>query len=96
MERLSGARTVEGRDVRMTTNAALIQDAVEKVNRGESEVILDFSSVPRIDGNAVRALEDLAALAEAKSVKLVLRAVNVGIYRVLKLLKLTERFSFLS
>jgi anti-anti-sigma regulatory factor len=80
----------------MTTNAALIQEAVEKVNRGESEVILDFSSVPRIDGNAVRELEDLAALADAKSAKLVLRAVNVGIYRVLKLLKLTERFSFLT
>ena len=80
----------------MTTNAALIQEAVEKVNRGESEVILDFSSVPRIDGNAVRELEDLAALADAKSAKVVLRAVNVGIYRVLKLLKLTERFSFLT
>jgi len=80
----------------MTTNAALIQEAVEKVNRGESEVILDFSSVLRIDGNAVRALEELAGLAEGRSVKVVLRAVNVGIYRVLKLLKLTQRFSFLT
>ena len=80
----------------MTTNAAWIQEAVKKVNRGESEVMLDFSGVPRIDGDAVRALEELAALAEAKSVKVVLRAVNVGIYRVLKLLKLTQRFSFLT
>jgi hypothetical protein len=44
----------------------------------------------------VRALEELAALADAKSVKVVLRAVNVDIYRVLKLMKLTGRFSFLT
>ena len=80
----------------MTTNAAWIQEAVEKVNGGQSEVIVDFSAVPRIDGNALRALEELAALADAKSVKVVLRAVNVDIYRVLKLMKLTPRFSFLT
>ena len=92
----------------MTTNAASIQvgpdpvftalqqEAVEKLNRGESEVVLDFSAVRRIDGNAVGALEELAGLADARSVKVVLRAVNVDIYRVLKLLKLTQRFSFLT
>jgi anti-anti-sigma regulatory factor len=82
--------------VRMTTNAAWIQEAVEKLNRGESEVMLDFSSVLRIDGNVVSAIEELAGLADGKSVKVVLRAVNVDIYRVLKLLKLTQRFSFLT
>jgi anti-anti-sigma regulatory factor len=80
----------------MTTHAVWIQEAVEKVNCAQSEVIVDFSAVPRIDGNAVRALEELAALADAKSVKVVLRAVNVDIYRVLKLMKLTGRFSFLT
>ena len=80
----------------MTTNAAWIQEAVEKVRGGESEVILDFSSVLRIDSNAVGALEELAGLADARSVKVVLRAVNVDIYRVLKLLKLTQRFTFLT
>ncbi|MGD0775239.1 MAG: STAS domain-containing protein [Candidatus Solibacter sp.] len=80
----------------MTTHAVWIQEAVEKVNGAQSEVIVDFSAVPRIDGNAVRALEELAALADAKSVKVVLRAVNVDIYRVLKLMKLTGRFSFLT
>ena len=49
-----------------------------------------------LDGNAVRELEELAGLAEGRSVKVALRAVNVGIYRVLKLLKLTQRFSFLT
>ena len=80
----------------MTTQAVWIQQAVDKLNSGEKDVILDFSSVPRIDGNAVRAIEDLAGLADEKSVKVVLRAVNVDVYRVLKLLKLTQRFTFLT
>jgi hypothetical protein len=36
----------------------------------------------------------LAGLADERSVKVVLRSVNVDIYRVLKQLKLTERFTF--
>jgi anti-anti-sigma regulatory factor len=92
----------------MTTNAvwvrvdparitdALLKEGVEKVNSAESEAILDFSNVLRIDGTATRALEELAGLAEGRSVKVVLRGVNVGIYRVLKLLKLTRRFSFVT
>jgi anti-anti-sigma regulatory factor len=82
--------------VRMTTQAVWIQEAVDKLNSGEKEVILDFSSVLRIDGNAVSAIEKLAGLADEKSVKVVLRAVNVDIYRVLKQLKLTQRFTFLT
>jgi anti-anti-sigma regulatory factor len=74
----------------------MIQEAIEKVNRGESEVILDFSSVPRIDSHVVGGLEELAGLADGKSVKVVLRAVNTDIYRVLKQLKLTQRFTFVT
>ena len=73
-----------------------IQDAVEKVNSGDREVMVDFSGVARIDGNAVTALEDLAARADEKSAAVVLRAVNVDIYRVLKQLKLAHRFRFLT
>jgi anti-anti-sigma regulatory factor len=75
---------------------ALQHEAVDKVNSARGEVILDFSSVLRIDSNAVPAMEHLAGLAADRSVKVVLRAVNGGIYKVLKLLKLTERFSFLT
>ena len=75
---------------------ALQQEAVDKVNSAQGEVILDFSSVLRIDSNVVGAMEQLAGLAEEKSVKVVLRAVNVDIYKVLKLMKLTQRFSFLT
>ena len=92
----------------MTTNAewikinperilhALQHEAADKVNSAQGEVILDFSSVLRIDSDGAGALEQLAGLAEEKSVKVVLRAVNVDIYKVLKLLKLTQRFSFLT
>jgi anti-anti-sigma regulatory factor len=92
----------------MTTNAAWItvdpervanvlqQDAVERVESGEREVILDFSSVLTIDGNAVSALEELARLADDRSAVIVLRAVNVDIYRVLKQLSLSQRFRFLT
>ena len=79
----------------MTTNVQWIQDAVQKVNAADSEVVLDFAGVHRIDSNAVKALEELAGRADERSVKVVLRAVNMDIYRVLKLLKLTQRFAFL-
>jgi anti-anti-sigma regulatory factor len=74
----------------------LDREAVDKVSSAPGEVVLDFSSVLRIDTNAVRALERLAGLAEGKSVRIVLRAINVDIYKVLKLLKLTGRFAFLN
>ena len=74
----------------------MIQEAIAKVNSGDSEVILDFSSVRRIDTNMVGALEELAGLADGKSVKVVLRAVNTDIYRVLKQLKLTQCFTFVT
>jgi anti-anti-sigma regulatory factor len=80
----------------MTADVVWIQEAAEKVNRGESEVVLDFSSVLRIDADVVGAMEKLAGLADGKPVKVVLRAVNTDVYRVLKLLKLTRRFTFVT
>jgi anti-anti-sigma regulatory factor len=82
--------------VRMTTNTSLLQEAIEKVKSGDGEVILDFASVSRIDTGMVRELEELSALAAARSARVQLRAVNADIYRVLKQLKLAERFCFLN
>jgi len=73
-----------------------LQEAGEKLDTVDGEVSLDFSSVRRIDPSALRAMEVFAGLAEGKGVKVVLRGVNVGIYKVLKLVKLTSRFSFVS
>jgi anti-anti-sigma regulatory factor len=72
----------------------LRNDAV-KGSTTAGELVLDFSSVLRIDVSAVRAMEDLARLAAGRSARIVLRAVNLDIYKVLKLAKLTDQFSFL-
>lgn len=73
-----------------------LNDAREKLNSANGELVLDFSSVQRIDARAITAMEGLADKAKDKSVKVVLRGVNVDIYKVLTLSRLTARFSFLS
>ena len=73
-----------------------LQEAGEKLDNVEGEVALDFSSVRRIDPSALRALQEFTGIAENKGVKVVLRGVNVDIYKVLKLVKLAPRFSFLT
>jgi anti-anti-sigma regulatory factor len=73
-----------------------LREAGEKLDGTEGEAALDFSSVRRLDANAVRAIEELARLADEKAVKVVLRGVNVDVYKVLKLVKLTRRFSFVN
>lgn len=72
-----------------------LQLAHEKLASGEGEVVLDFSAVRRIDASALQAMEKLAGIADDKAVKVVLCGVNVAIYKVLKLMKLAPRFSFL-
>ena len=73
-----------------------LQEAREKLDSAEGDVCLDFSSVRRIDPSALREMEELASIADDKAVKVVLRGVNVDIYKVLKLMKLAPRFSFLT
>ena len=76
--------------------ARSVGEAVEKLDGAESEAVLDLSSVLRIDSSAIRALEELADAAGAKAIKVELRGVNVDVYKVLKLVKLTRRFSFVN
>jgi len=76
--------------------ADCLQELCAKLDSAKGETVLDFSSVQRIDAKAIRALEELARLADAKAVKIGLRGVNVEIYKVLKLVKLAPRFSFLT
>ena len=72
------------------------QEALGKLNGATGEVVLDFSSEHRIDPSALRAMETLASTADGKVAKVVLRGVNVDVYKVLKLTKLAPRFSFLA
>ncbi len=73
-----------------------LQAAKERLDGAAGEVVLDFASVRRVDPGAVSALEDLAGIAAEKPVRLALRGVNVDVYKVLKLVKLAPRFSFLA
>jgi anti-anti-sigma regulatory factor len=73
-----------------------LQEAAEKLDNAEDEVALDFSSVRRIDPSVLRVLDEFAGKADNKGVKVVLRGVNVDVYKVLTLAKLTSRFSFVN
>lgn len=72
----------------------VLNEALHAVESAEGELLLDFSSMRRIDSGALRMMEDLAAKAEQKKIKVVLRGVNVDIYKVLKLGRLTSRYTF--
>ena len=73
-----------------------LQEAGENLDSAEGEVVVDFSSVGRIDSSAIRALEGFADAADDKGVKVVLCGVNVDVYKVLKLVKLGSRLSFVA
>jgi anti-anti-sigma regulatory factor len=81
-------------------NGENVEQALDDVRRKlagtEGAVILDFSGVRRVDGNGLRAIEDLANAADEKSVKISLQGVNVDVYKVLKLARLAARFSFVN
>lgn len=74
--------------------AQALEEAREKLNSAEGEVLLDFSSVRRLNPSALSAMDKLAGIRDEKAVKVVLRGINIDIYKVLKLVKLTSRFSF--
>lgn len=71
-----------------------LQETAKRIDGANSEVILDFSSVRRIDPGALRALEELAGIADDKAVTLEIFGVSVNVYKVLKLAKLAPRFLF--
>jgi len=75
---------------------ALIREALQRLDSSRGELVLDFSAVRRIDPAALRAMQQLAARARDNSVKIVLLGVDVGVYKVLKLLAITADFSFLN
>jgi anti-anti-sigma regulatory factor len=73
-----------------------LHEACQKLSDADGELVLDFSNVHRIDAEALVAMEDLASRAKERAVKLVLRGVNVGIYKVLKLSRLADKLAFLT
>ena len=75
---------------------ASLQQAHDKVSHAQGGVVLDFSSLRRMDTTVVSALEALLVSADENGVKLALRGVNIEAYKVLKLSRLSSRFSFVS
>jgi anti-anti-sigma regulatory factor len=69
---------------------------VDCLQSTEGELTLDFASARRIEAGTLGALQALAERAGEKQVGVVLTGVSVDVYRVLKLLKLTHRFTFLA
>ncbi len=76
--------------------AEALQEAIASLNDSDTQLVLDFSDVQRVKPGALKELESLAKRAEEKSVRPVLSGVNVSVYKVLKLARLTSRFSFVN
>ncbi len=78
--------------------AHALQQAGERLDTGTAngQMVLDFSTVRRVDPASLSAMVELAGIADGRGVKLALRGVNIDVYKVLKLAKLAPRFSFLT
>ena len=76
--------------------ATILLELGKTLNHTQGEVVVDFSSLRRVDGIVLHALEEFAAKAESSSVRVTLRGVNVDVYKVLALVQLTSRFSFVN
>ena len=90
----------------MTTNPVCIRLAPDCLLQGlqgevmaaiqtvEGELDLDLAAVLRIDSAVARALEQLAAAADQRGIRVRLRRSNVDVYKALLLLGLVRRFTF--
>ena len=72
-----------------------LKEVSDRLATCEGEVVIDFSSVRRIDTGGLSAMDALATRAEERAVKIGLHGINIDVYKVLKLMKLSPRFSFL-
>ncbi len=91
--------TVEAVLIKVEENdhlAEVLDRAARQLDNAGDELLLDFSSVLRIDSRGLQALEELVALADEKSAKISVRGVNISIYKVLKLMKVANRLLFVS
>jgi anti-anti-sigma regulatory factor len=73
-----------------------LEEARAMLDKAEGELVIDFTTVPRLSARDMRALEELLKVAEGKGVRLVLRGFDSGLYKTLKLAKLSSRLAFAS
>ena len=62
----------------------------------EGDLLLDFSRLLRMTSDSLPVLEEIADLLDGDAKRVVLRGVNVSIYKVLKLVNLSQRFRFVN
>jgi anti-anti-sigma regulatory factor len=82
-------------NIEATSFAGALCAAAEKLDGDGIETVLDCSSLSRIDTACLRALQEFACVAVEKQRRVILRGLNEGVYKALKLAKLTPNFSFL-
>ena len=93
-----GGPAMETVAVELAIDPKRVQAALEKartmLDKASGELILDLTAIPRLAATDLRSLDGLAAVAAEKGVTIVLRGVGSSVYTVLKLMKLSSRFSF--
>ena len=72
----------------------ILRGARQKLESEGGELVVDLSSLRRVDASSLLAMQEFATMAQGEGAKLVLRGVSVDLYRVMKLVKLTAAFSF--
>ena len=77
-----------------TSALQILADAAKKLADGD--VVLDFSAVQRLDSELLHRLDELVIMADRKAARITMRNVNIDVYKVLKLMKLTRRLSFVN
>jgi len=88
---MEGATSLKISEVSITSS---LREAKSKIQGSTRKIALDFSSVSRIDPNAVRELEEIAICASERDVTVQIHGANVKVYKVMKLLTLSSRFTF--
>ena len=75
---------------------AALDHAVKQLDDAAKEIVLDFSSIRHIHSSDLRRLEEFAHAAEVKKIRVLLRGVNVDVYKALKLARITREFEFVN
>lgn len=73
-----------------------LEKAAQNLERHEGEIVIDFSSVRRIGTNGLMYMEALSTSPRERNATIVLQNVGVDVYRILRLLKLNQGFSFVN
>lgn len=73
-----------------------LEKAAKALDGSQNEAVFNLSQVRRLDSHDLRELEEFVRTAEEKKIKIVLRGVNVDLYKTLKLAKLDCKFVFLN